>query len=91
MKKHIGNALVLCAGLFTIATAQAHDPSKHHGGEAPDCEAMKREMAGMKDHDRMDPVMMAMMKQCEGEHHGEHDGGHDGRHHDGKDGHHDDE
>ncbi len=91
MKKAHGITLALCSGLFLASTAQAHDPSEHHGGEAPDCDAMKKEMAGMKDMDRMDPVMMAMMKQCMEDHHDHGDDEKDDHHHDKKDGHHDDD
>ncbi len=93
MKRFPIKSLVFCSSLFLVSTAQAHDPSEHHGGEAPDCEAMHKEMKGMKDMDKMDPVMMAMMKQCESDHDGkghEHEDGGDDDHH-GKKHHHDDD
>lgn len=60
--------LALCAGFFIATAAQAHDPSEHHGGEAPDCDAMMEHMDDMKGMDRDDPVMKAMMEQCGDEH-----------------------
>lgn len=100
MKTIHRKVLTLCAGLAIATAAQAHDPSEHHGGEAPDCEAMMEKMDDMKGMDRNDPVMRAMMEQCGDEHGKSHkykDGDHHHKHKDGDrrghddDHHHDDD
>ena len=64
-----------CLALFLAGAAYAHDPSEHaHEQEAPNCAAMK----DMKHMDMDDPVMIAMMRQCEDHHedkHGHEEGG----------------
>ncbi len=83
MKKAPLNIALACAGLLFFGSAQAHDPSEHHGNnEAPDCSAMK----DMDKMDKMDPVMMAMMQQCGKEH----EEGMKHKHHHDKDEHDDD-
>jgi hypothetical protein len=62
------------SSLLLSATAFAHDPELHkkENAEKPKCEAMKN-----MDHSKMDmknPILLAMMKQCESStdaHHGD--------------------
>lgn len=65
--------LVLLVGVALLShMAIAHAPELHkkEGAEKPQCEAMsKMDPSKM---DKNDPVMQAMMQQCEGWFHGDH-------------------
>ncbi|WP_339672760.1 hypothetical protein [Dasania marina] len=63
MNKTIRNAAILLSGLLCVSAASAHDPSQHAAkAEKPNCEAMGSKHGKM---DANDPVMLAMMKQCQ--------------------------
>ena len=73
MKRKLLSPVLVLAALGVTFSAQAHDPKEHmKDAENPNCAAMKD-----MDHSKMDmndPVMQAMMKQCNKEmHHGEGD------------------
>ena len=65
MKKKKTSAFLLLATFFAMSSAHAHDPSLHaKKAEKPNCEALKKtDQSTMATND---PIMMAMMKRCEG-------------------------